>query len=82
MMMNKSTAKIIWVVDDDRSVRIVLSQALRDAGYRVQNFDNADMAILAMQTDCPTASSPMFACQARMVCRSWIILKKITSSFQ
>jgi two-component system, NtrC family, nitrogen regulation response regulator GlnG len=29
----------------------VLSQALRDAGYRVQNFDNADMAILAMQTE-------------------------------
>jgi two-component system, NtrC family, nitrogen regulation response regulator GlnG len=51
MMMNKLTARIIWVVDDDRSVRIVLSQALRDAGYRVQNFDNADMAMLAMQTE-------------------------------
>jgi two-component system, NtrC family, nitrogen regulation response regulator GlnG len=50
-MMNKLANKIIWVVDDDRSVRIVLSQALRDAGYRVQNFDNADVAISAMQTE-------------------------------
>jgi two-component system, NtrC family, nitrogen regulation response regulator GlnG len=48
--MNKA-AHTIWVVDDDRSVRIVLTQALRDAGYRVQNFDNADIAMLAMQTE-------------------------------
>jgi two-component system, NtrC family, nitrogen regulation response regulator GlnG len=50
MMMSKTT-KTVWVVDDDRSIRIVLTQALRDAGYRVQNFDNADLAMLAMQTE-------------------------------
>lgn len=37
----------LWVVDDDRSVRFVLAQALRDAGYRVQAFDSGDAALAA-----------------------------------
>ncbi len=41
----------VWVVDDDRSVRIVLSQALRDAGYQVQGFDSADTALSALNTE-------------------------------
>jgi two-component system, NtrC family, nitrogen regulation response regulator GlnG len=41
----------VWVVDDDRSVRIVLSQALRDAGYLVQGFDSADSALSAFNTE-------------------------------
>ena len=41
----------VWVVDDDRSVRIVLSQALRDAGYQVQGFDSADGALSALNTE-------------------------------
>ena len=43
----------LWVVDDDRSVRIVLSQALRDAGYQVHGFDSADTALSALNTDKP-----------------------------
>ncbi|WP_045770762.1 nitrogen regulation protein NR(I) [Xanthomonas albilineans] len=38
----------IWVVDDDRSVRFVLSTALRDAGYSVDSFDNAIAALQAL----------------------------------
>ncbi len=41
----------LWVVDDDRSVRIVLSQALRDAGYQVHGFDSADTALSALLTE-------------------------------
>lgn len=41
----------LWVVDDDRSVRIVLSQALRDAGYQVHSFDSADTALSALNTE-------------------------------
>lgn len=41
----------LWVVDDDRSVRIVLSQALRDAGYQVHSFDSADAALSALTTE-------------------------------
>ncbi len=35
----------IWVIDDDRSVRFVLAEALRDAAFVVRDFDNARAAI-------------------------------------
>ncbi|APP78525.1 nitrogen regulation protein NR(I) [Xanthomonas hortorum pv. vitians] len=38
----------IWVVDDDRSVRFVLSTALRDAGYAVDGFESAAAALQAL----------------------------------
>ena len=38
----------IWVVDDDRSVRFVLSTALRDAGWEVEGFDSADAVRAAL----------------------------------
>ncbi len=43
-----TTAPTIWVVDDDRSVRFVLVTALRDAGYRVEDFGNAADALAAV----------------------------------
>jgi two-component system nitrogen regulation response regulator GlnG len=44
------TAARIWVVDDDRSVRFVLSTALREAGYAVEGFDSAQAAQAALRT--------------------------------
>ena len=38
----------IWVVDDDRSVRFVLVTALREAGYRVEDFGTAADALAAL----------------------------------
>ena len=38
----------VWVVDDDRAVRFVLCEALRDAGYQVQAFDGAGAALDAL----------------------------------
>ena len=38
----------IWVVDDDRAVRFVLTTALREAGYRVEGFDSAAAALAAI----------------------------------
>ena len=38
----------IFVVDDDRAVRFVLAEALRDAGFAVQAFDSADAALAAL----------------------------------
>ena len=38
----------IWVVDDDRSVRFVLVTALREAGYRVEDFGGAADALAAL----------------------------------
>jgi two-component system nitrogen regulation response regulator GlnG len=48
-----SSAARIWVVDDDRAVRFVLAEALRDAGYRVQAFDGAQAALDALRTETP-----------------------------
>ena len=45
-----ANAQRIWVVDDDRSVRFVLSTALRDAGYAVDGFDSATAALQALGT--------------------------------
>jgi two-component system nitrogen regulation response regulator GlnG len=41
----------VWVVDDDRAVRFVLSEALRDAGYRVLAFDGARTALDALHEE-------------------------------
>ena len=38
----------LWVVDDDRTVRIVLAQALRDAGHVVSAFEGAREALAAL----------------------------------
>jgi len=48
-MSETSSSQRIWVVDDDRSVRFVLSTALRDAGYAVEGFDSAGAALSALR---------------------------------
>ena len=49
-MREPTSDAVIWVVDDDRSVRFVLSTALRDAGYVVEGFDSAAAALEALQS--------------------------------
>ncbi len=43
-----NTPASVWVVDDDRSVRFVLTTALREAGYTVEGFDSAAVALDAL----------------------------------
>ncbi|MFC4727447.1 nitrogen regulation protein NR(I) [Coralloluteibacterium thermophilus] len=43
----------VWVVDDDRSVRFVLAQALRDAGFAVRAFERAADALDELDAEAP-----------------------------
>ncbi len=47
------TADQIWVVDDDRGVRFVLAEALRDAGLSVREFGDAEAVRTALHDDRP-----------------------------
>ena len=47
------TARNIWVVDDDDSIRWVLERALGQAGYAVSCFESADAAIVDLEAGEP-----------------------------
>jgi two-component system nitrogen regulation response regulator GlnG len=44
----------IWIVDDDRSVRMVLAAALRDAGMKPREFSDAESVLDALKTQQPS----------------------------
>ncbi len=46
---------IVWIAEDDRSLRRVLGEALRDAHYTVRAFASADEVLAALQQSCPAA---------------------------
>jgi len=43
----------IWIVDDDSSIRWVLARALRADGFEVDDFDNAETALKALDSSQP-----------------------------
>lgn len=45
------TPSRLWVIDDDRAVRFVLAEALRDAGYAVSAFEGAKQALAALEDE-------------------------------
>lgn len=49
----KSTPPDIWIVDDDPSLRLVMSEALRDAGYRVRALISAEELLAALSRGQP-----------------------------
>jgi two-component system, NtrC family, nitrogen regulation response regulator GlnG len=44
------TASEIWLVDDDATIRFVLGEALKDAGYKTRAFENADLALAELRS--------------------------------
>jgi two-component system nitrogen regulation response regulator GlnG len=44
------TAPEIWLVDDDATIRFVLGEALKDAGYKTRAFENADTALAELRS--------------------------------
>jgi two-component system, NtrC family, nitrogen regulation response regulator GlnG len=53
--MRMPESRAVFVVDDEPSVRLVLSEALRDAGLLVQEFDGARAALRAVAEQPPAA---------------------------
>ncbi len=43
----------VWIVDDDRSVRLVLGAALREAGFAPREFGTAEDALAALVDETP-----------------------------
>ena len=43
----------VWIVDDDRSVRLVLGAALREAGFAPREFGSAEDALVALGDETP-----------------------------
>ncbi len=43
----------VWIIDDDSSIRWVLARALSSDGFNVQDFENAEAALLALEEACP-----------------------------
>lgn len=39
----------VWIVDDDSSIRWVLARALRSEGFEVQDFENAESVLKALE---------------------------------
>ncbi len=47
--------EIVWVVDDDRSIRWVLDKALQGAGLSVRSFESGEEMLAALRDDVPDA---------------------------
>ncbi len=43
----------VWIVDDDSSMRLVLARALRNEGFEVFGFEDAEAALSKLKTDSP-----------------------------
>lgn len=46
---------LIWIVDDDRSIRWVLEKSLSKAGFESQSFENGDNMLLQLHEEQPDA---------------------------
>lgn len=44
-----STENIVWVIDDDRSIRWVLEKAFKQAGFQVESFESAESVLNALK---------------------------------
>lgn len=48
-----STESLIWVIDDDRSIRWVLEKSFKQAGFTVESFENAEPVLKALKNHRP-----------------------------
>ena len=55
----------VWIVDDDRSIRYVLAEALREEGLAVREFGDAGAVRAAMPIACSNCCSTWRATRAK-----------------
>jgi two-component system, NtrC family, nitrogen regulation response regulator GlnG len=68
---------VVWLVDDDASIRWVLEKAFKGAGIVARSFETADTALLALRAESPD----VLMTDIRMPGRSGLeLLKEIQSS--
>ena len=48
-----STQNVVWVIDDDRSIRWVLEKAFKQAELQVESFENAESVLNALKKSQP-----------------------------
>lgn len=53
-MMNEELQPIVWLVDDDASIRWILQDALKDSPYLVRTFESGLEALKALPQEAPT----------------------------
>ena len=57
-----SNTNLVWIIDDDRSIRWVLEKALQQAGIETEVFETGDRALTRINSVVPTA----ILCDVRM----------------
>jgi two-component system nitrogen regulation response regulator GlnG len=50
-----STNPLVWIIDDDRSIRWVLEKALGKAAFDIRSFENADGVMAQLEQQIPDA---------------------------
>jgi len=50
-----STNPLVWIIDDDRSIRWVLEKALEKEAFNIRSFENADDVMAQLETEIPDA---------------------------
>src|SRR5690606_33633262 len=54
-MTNMHKPNLVWIIDDDRSIRWVLEKALQQSGIETDSFENGDKALNKLQNRQPDA---------------------------
>ena len=63
---------LVWVVDDDESIRWVLEKGLSEHNIDVEVFESAHKVVLKLELENPDLILTDIKCQARVVLIYWI----------
>ena len=50
-----SAQPLVWIIDDDRSIRWVLEKALQKEDFLIRSFESADGVLDSLENEAPDA---------------------------